>query len=177
MVNRRRAGLLRGTVYRVFYRLPRRMQRFLARRISPKYILGAVVLLHDLEGERLLLLRQPPGHGWGLPAGLINRGERPQVAAVRELAEETGVRLEGGTQLVPAEPSAVVHTSGRWVDVVFTARVDPDEVEVSVDGAEVLDAQWHELSALPPLTPASAKLLSHYGIGPYTESLGEPVHD
>jgi len=177
MLNRRRAGLLRGTVYRVFYRLPRRMQRFLARRISPKYILGAVILLRDEDGSRLLLLRQPPGHGWGLPAGLIDRGEVPIDAAVRELAEETGVRLTGGTELVPASPNAVVHTSGRWVDVVFTANVDPDTTELTIDGAEVLDAQWHELSSLPPLTPASAKLLSHYGIGPYAESLGEPVHD
>lgn len=173
MVTRRRAGLLRGTVYRVFYRLPRKMQRFLARRVSPKYILGAVVLLFDTDGERLLMLRQPPGHGWGLPAGLIDRGEAPAHAAPRELREETGLSVA----LRPAQPSAVVHVKGRWVDMVFTARVDAETHEPSVDGAEVLDAQWHRLDELPPLTPASARLLSHYGIGPYAEALGEPVHD
>ena len=36
---------------------------------------------------------KPPGV-WALPKGLVDAGERPEVTAVREVEEETGVRGE-----------------------------------------------------------------------------------
>ena len=159
---------VRGAFYSAFYRLPGRWRRRLVRLNSPKYIVGGVVLVRDAEaGEpgRIVLLRQPPGYGWSLPAGLLKRGERPIVGAARELREETGLRVPPD-DLVPAEPPAVVHHRGRWVDCVFEARV-PAEAVFTVDGAEVLEAAWYRLDALPPLTPPTARLLAHYGIGPY----------
>lgn len=155
------------------------MRNRLVRLATPSYILGAVVLIFDSEigpddalqqlsadpAGRLLLLRQPPGRGWTLPAGLLNRDEAPLAGAVREAAEETGILLEPA-QLSPAVPSAMVHTRGRWVDLVFTARVPASTTTLSVDGAEVWEAAWHALDALPALTPATARLLGHYGIGP-----------
>jgi hypothetical protein len=59
-----------------------------------------------------------------------------------------------------------VHAGGRWVDVVFEAEVPASTATLRVDGAEVLDAQWHRLDALPPLTLPTARLLARYGIGP-----------
>src|SRR5262245_7518906 len=107
----RPAALARSAFYRAFYRLPGRWRRRLARVASPKYILGGVVLVRDAEMTepgRIVLLRQPPGYGWSLPAGLLKKGEPPVVGAARELCEETGIRLSAG-ELRPAEPSAVVH--------------------------------------------------------------------
>ncbi|MCR4641593.1 MAG: NUDIX hydrolase [Lachnospiraceae bacterium] len=50
------------------------------------------------DPERIVLIRQyryPLGDWiWELPAGLIDPGETPEQAAVRELREETGYRLE-----------------------------------------------------------------------------------
>jgi 8-oxo-dGTP pyrophosphatase MutT (NUDIX family) len=114
--------------------------------------------------DRLLLLRQPPGTGWSLPAGLMDRGEQPVQTAARELEEESGIRLTTD-ELEPAVPNAIVHRAG-WVDCVFWAIVPPDTA-VSVDGAEVYEAAFHPLDALPPLTVPTARLLGHYGIGPY----------
>jgi ADP-ribose pyrophosphatase YjhB (NUDIX family) len=161
---------IRGTFYGAFYRLPGRWRRRLIRFITPKYIIGAVVLLRDAEAGspgRIVLLRQPPGYGWSLPAGLLKRGEPPVVGAARELFEETGLRVEPA-DLTPAAPTAVVHHRGRWVDVVFEAWV-PAGAEFRVDGAEVYEAAWYRLDALPPLTPPTARLLASYGIGPYAE--------
>jgi 8-oxo-dGTP pyrophosphatase MutT (NUDIX family) len=159
---------VRGAFYSAFYRLPGRWRRRLVRVASAKYIVGGVVLVRDADAAapaRLVLLRQPPGYGWSLPAGLLKKGEPPVVGAARELLEETGIRVSPG-ELTPADPAAVVHHRGRWVDVVFEARV-PAEVAFAVDGAEVFEAAWHRLDALPPLTPPTARLLAHYGIGPY----------
>jgi hypothetical protein len=39
-----------------------------------------------------------------------------------------------------------------------------------VDGAEVIEAAWHRLDALPRLTGPTARLLAYYDIGPLAES-------
>nr|WP_246002447.1 NUDIX domain-containing protein [Allorhizocola rhizosphaerae] len=163
----RRSPLRRSLVsfgYGVFYRIPLRWRTRLVKTVSHKYVLGSVVLMFDADDPgRILLLRQPPGRGWTLPAGLLQRGETPIEGARREAAEETGVLLDS---LEPAVPNAVVHTRGRWVDMVFTAHVPAATTELSVDGAEVWEAAWHHVDELPKLTPATARLLANYGIGP-----------
>ncbi|MFD6752425.1 NUDIX hydrolase [Micromonospora gifhornensis] len=172
----RRIG--RAVAYQVFYRLPPSVRRRLVRLAVPKYIVGAVTLVHDSEAEgagRLLLLRQPPGRGWSLPAGLLQRGENPAVGAARELHEESGVRLSP-TQLTPANPNAVVHAKG-WVDVVFTAEVPASSTTLTVDGAEVFEAAWHPLDDLPKLTWPTARLLAYYDIGPLAGQFPPPLPD
>ncbi|QLQ37100.1 NUDIX hydrolase [Micromonospora robiginosa] len=157
----------RALGYRLFYRLPVPLRRRLVRLAVPKYIVGAVTLVRDSEADgagRILLLRQPPGHSWSLPAGLLERGEAPVVGAARELHEESGVRLSPD-RLRPAVPNAVVHAKG-WVDVVFEADVPASRTALKVDGAEVLEAAWHPLDDLPRLSRATANLLGYYGIGP-----------
>lgn len=154
-------------MYGTFYRLPVRLRRRLVRLVVPKYVVGAVTLVYDSDAPppgRLLLIRQPPGRGWGLPAGLLQRAEPPVVGAARELAEETGVTLHPD-RLSPATPSAVVHARG-WVDMVFTTSVPASTTGLVADGAEVIEVAWHPLDALPGLTRPTAHLLGLYGIGP-----------
>ncbi|MEU1809608.1 NUDIX domain-containing protein [Micromonospora sp. WMMD1076] len=157
----------RAIGYQIFYRLPVPLRRRLVRLAVPKYIVGAVTLVKDTEATgagRILLLRQPPGYSWTLPAGLLQRGEAPVVGAARELYEESGVRLSPDA-LRPAVPNAVVHAKG-WVDVVFEAEVPASTTELKVDGAEVFEAAFHPLDDLPRLSRATANLLGYYGIGP-----------
>lgn len=154
--------------YRTFYRLPARWRRRIVRLGAPRYIVGAVTLVHDTEDTgagRLLLLRQPPGRGWSLPGGLLNHHEPAALGAARELAEETGVTLTVD-DLTPATPSALVHHDGHWVDMVFLARVAASQVTLTADGAEVFEARFHPLDDLPTLTAPTARLLGVYGIGP-----------
>ena len=156
---------LRGTAHRVFRALPLLVRRRLVRLLTPNYTVGAVVLVRDADGA-LLLLRQPPGYGWSLPGGLLNRREDAARAAARELAEETGI-VAAPTDLTPASPNARVNTYAQQVDVVFTLTVDRDAAELRIDPVEVLEAGWHPVSQLPPLTVATARLLAMYGLGPY----------
>jgi ADP-ribose pyrophosphatase YjhB (NUDIX family) len=157
----------RGYAYQVLYRLPAGVRRGLVRLVVPKFTVGAVTLVYDSEAAepgRLLLLRQPPGRAWGLPAGLLKRNEEPIVGAARELHEESGVEL-GPERLMPATPNAVVHLKG-WVDMVYQARVPASATTLAVDGGEVLEAGWFPLDDLPRLTMPTAALLGVYGIGP-----------
>jgi 8-oxo-dGTP diphosphatase len=165
---------IRLYAYSAFYRMPGTVRRRLVRLVVPKYLVGAVTLVSDSDAPqpgRLLLLRQPPGRRWGLPAGLLKRHEPPVVGAARELAEESGVTLDP-RDLSPAVPNAIVHPGG-WVDTVFTASVPASTTRLQVDGAEVLEAGWFPMDALPPLTRNTAALLAVYGLGPWAPA-GRP---
>ena len=71
--------------------------------------------------------------------------------------------------LRPAVPNAVVHSHGRWVDMVFEVTV-PADTPLAVDEAEVHEAGWYPLDALPRLTTPTARLLAHYGIWPMKDN-------
>lgn len=49
-------------------------------------------------GDKILLLKRSPhkpqGMTWNLPGGKLDEGETPRVAAVREVFEETSIRLQ-----------------------------------------------------------------------------------
>ncbi|GGN03519.1 8-oxo-dGTP pyrophosphatase MutT (NUDIX family) [Actinoplanes campanulatus] len=159
---------IRGLAYQAFYGLPLPVRRHVARTVSPKYLVGAVTIISDAETDgprRILLLRQPPGRGWGLPAGLLKRRELPAVGAARELFEEAGVRVEPG-DLTPGNPNAIVHPNGGVVDTVWFGSVPASSTPLAVDGGEVLEARWFPVDDLPDLTWPTARLLGIYGLGP-----------
>lgn len=170
---------LRGYAYQTFYRLPSGTRRFLVRLAAPKYLVGAVTVIRDTDAtqsggpDRLLLLRQPPSHGWGLPAGLLKHRERPVDGAVRELFEETGVRIDPA-DLTAGSPNAIIHVVGV-VDTVWFGAVPASSTTLSVDGGEVLEARWFPVDDLPRLTRNAADLLGRYGIGPLAELQKDPL--
>ncbi len=157
-----RPAVLRRLGYRIYRALPPRLRGCVVRWLTPNYTLGAVVLLRD-PAEQLLLVRQPKARGWSLPGGLAERGERPVDTAARELAEEVNVRLEP-SELTPAHPNAIFHPRAKRIDTVFTATVNPSNVNVRVDPDEILEAHWYRIDGLPPLTRTTAQLLHTYGL-------------
>ena len=59
-------------------------------------VLVAACALVDADG-RVLLARRPPGKPmaglWEFPGGKVEKGERPEVALIRELREELGIEV------------------------------------------------------------------------------------
>jgi 8-oxo-dGTP diphosphatase len=74
--------------WRVAFRLGFPLARFWWRLTRPSHE-GALVAIH--VGTALLLLRSSYRSAWNFPGGSLHRGETPQAAARRELAEEIGI--------------------------------------------------------------------------------------
>lgn len=128
---------------------------------------GALVL----ETDRVLLVRQAPGHSlegqWTIPWGQIDAGESPSAAVLREIAEESGVTasVDGllGLQELP-EP---------WLGMIgilflcshVEGRPMPDSTETDAAAYFSLD----QLAALrEPVEPLSKWLIDRVLAGRHT---------
>jgi 8-oxo-dGTP diphosphatase len=61
---------------------------------------GGVVMRLRLDGRpEVALVHRPAYDDWSLPKGKLHDGERHDVAALREVAEETGLDCELGPEL------------------------------------------------------------------------------
>lgn len=108
----------------------------------------ARVWLTNQHGQVLLTKTWFGRQRWSLPGGGIERRETPLQAAVRELREETGIRLPDSAF---AEYGRLRPRGGDFDVVVFTAHVDSDELPPLERGRnlEIIGRQWVDPAALP----------------------------
>ncbi len=68
---------------------------------TPKLVraAGGVVTRDGDGGPQFLAVHRPRYDDWSLPKGKLERGESPEAAAAREIAEETGVVVRLGAAL------------------------------------------------------------------------------
>ena len=75
-----------------------------------------LLVVYRLPLELLVLLRSPESHGyWHLVAGGIEKGEAPDVAALRELDEETGLSPPVRFAAIPLELGYRRPEDDSWV--------------------------------------------------------------
>lgn len=130
------------------------LRRSVVRTLTPSFTVGSNCVIERDDGA-ILLVRQVYRRRWGLPGGLLERGESPDVAVLREVDEEVGLAVE-----VVGEPAVVVDPVARRVDVVFRARpagTVPDDLEPR--SPEISEVRWHEANALPELQEEAADAL------------------
>ena len=94
-----------------------------------------LLVVHRPGPEFLVLLRSPERHGyWNTVAGGVEDGESPGEAALRELAEETGLEHPVAFSAIPLE-LGYRRPEGMWV------TMHPFAVEASAGWEPVLDEE------------------------------------
>lgn len=119
---------------------------------DPKVGVGVLVV----DDSKILLVRRrmmPERGKWSIPAGFLDRGEDPEVVAVRETQEETGLDVEiaGLVDVYYNPPSP---EGGASVFILYRAELRGGELQAG-DDADAAD--FFRLDALPELAFASTR--------------------
>lgn len=126
------------------------------------------------RGDEVLLVHQQgpedPEPGWSLPGGVVDEGELVHEALVREVHEETGLRIGGPVRLLFCAQYALPQApwAGTWTAFTFEVAAQDGELPDNVDPAGiVLEARWVSraeavrlLSAIP-FAPMRDPVVAH----------------
>jgi 8-oxo-dGTP diphosphatase len=116
----------------------------------PAVTADCVVITKEAIPQVLLIERgADPFKGcWAFPGGFMNMDETTEECAIRELEEETGLRLSK-IQQIGAYSKVDRDPRGRTVTVAYLAIVDEPVTVTGQDDAA--QAEWFPIDALPPL--------------------------
>ena len=112
----------------------------------PAVTADCIVITKEIEPKVLLIERgdEPFKGCWAFPGGFMNMDETTEQCAIRELEEETGLKVSALHQ-IGAYSKVDRDPRGRTVTVAYLAIIDaPTTVKGQDDAAK---AQWFALSA------------------------------
>ncbi len=123
----------------------------------PAMTADCIVITKEAKPKVLLIQRgdEPFKGCWAFPGGFMDMEETTEQCAIRELEEETGLKV-GKVNQIGAYSKVDRDPRGRTVTVAYLAIVDaPMAVSGQDDAAK---AEWWPLSTLPELA------FDHYDI-------------
>lgn len=107
------------------------------------------MVIRDENGRCLLLKRSASSKGnpgkWDLPGGKVDAGENFEEALIREVAEETGLRISVGRVAGTAESELEMT---RVIYLIMEGRVESGEVSLSDEHDDYL---WVDKQDLPKM--------------------------
>lgn len=115
----------------------------------PAYTVDIIII----QSGKILLIKRghPPYEGkWALPGGFMDMNETPEQAAIRELEEETGVKVKSLKQFrtygaIDRDPRH------RTISTVYFAILDDNLGINTKAGDDATEAEWFSLDDLPEL--------------------------
>ncbi len=126
---------------------------------DPLWLPGVkAVVIH--EGKVLLVRRADNGR-WTLPAGILEPGEEPAIAAVREVFEETAVHCAITHLVGVATTDEALYPNGdraQYLDIIMAGEYLGGNAKVNDD--ENLEVGWFELEDTPDVPPKHARAIA-----------------
>lgn len=95
--------------------------------MQPRRISSGAMILEDKKGQALIVKSGYKPH-WTFPGGIIDAGETPKEAAIRETFEEVGIRVDPKN----VEFVAVINRKSDYADTyqfLFKATLEPDAID------------------------------------------------
>lgn len=123
-----------------------RSARFFA--TLPRKVVAAAVLCRRAD-ERVLLVHDRFKRHWTIPGGVVDAGEDPRTAAVREAWEEAGVHVEPGMLL-----GVFAGSSPDRLLLVYAARARAAARPAPLHEHEIDDAAWLPVEQALATVPA-----------------------
>jgi ADP-ribose pyrophosphatase YjhB (NUDIX family) len=120
-------------------------------------IVGADAIIY--QEKKILLMKRHDNKLWASPGGLVEVGETPAEAAVRELFEETGIN---GTldRLLGVFDSRKWQSQMKFHMYHFLFLIDGDTSSMHTT-EEALDLGFFSKDDLPPLSPGHKKWIPY----------------
>ena len=124
----------------------------------PAVTADCIVITKEADTKVLLIQRgdEPYKDCWAFPGGFMNMDETTEQCAIRELEEETGLKMAGLHQ-IGAYSKVDRDPRGRTVTVAYLAVIDKPLPVLGQDDAA--KAEWWSLTSLPQLAFDHAEIM------------------
>jgi len=126
---------------------------------DPLWLPGVTAVV--LRDRQVLLVRRSDNGEWTPVTGIVDPGEQPAAAAVREVLEEANVVASAVRLASVGVTDPVTYANGdrsQYVDLTFRCTYvsgDPHPAD-----GENTDAAWFDVDALPPMQPHMRRRLN-----------------
>lgn len=120
----------------------------------PLWLAGATAVIRHPDGDQVLLVRRSDNGWWTPVTGIVDPGEHPAEAAVREAREEAAVDIRIDRVASIGVSRMVTYSNGdraQYIDHTFACTYlagDPHPAD-----GENTDVRWFPVDELPDMRP------------------------